>query len=216
MKRFITFAIASLVMASCATSATAIEQRVTSASALGMQVAPAVKLTRESILDVIFLSGNSKVKTLLEQQVDAAILEMQLQEAYERQLLSNTNNLGVALDNVRNQVGKTWYVFSGSTPSGWDCSGLVMWTYSHLGIELEHSATAQMRSGELVTNPKPGDLVAFLYKGRDSAYHVGLYERPDTMLHSGGKPGDKTELRSISKFAGDYSDVVYIRIVKTN
>jgi hypothetical protein len=50
-------------------------------------------------------------------------------------------------------VEKTWYVFSGSTPSGWDCSGLVMWFYSDFNIELTHSATDQMNSGLLVDTP---------------------------------------------------------------
>jgi cell wall-associated NlpC family hydrolase len=209
MKRFITFAIATLVMASCATSVAAVE-RVNTLSAKAITVVPRVLMSDDFFLRM------AREKTLLEQHHAAAILEQQRQEAYERQLLSNTNNLEEALDKVNNTIGKTWYVFSGSTPEGWDCSGLVRWTYSHLGIELEHSATAQMRSGELVETPKIGDVVAFLYTGESKAYHVGIYMSPDTMLHAGGKKGDKTELRSISAFAGNYSDVVYTRIVKTN
>lgn len=209
MKRFITFGVATLVMASCATSVAAVE-RWTSASARAIAPSPT-----PVVIDNLFQDDN-RLKTLLEQHHAEALLEIQRQEAYEKQLLSNTNNLGVALDKVNEHVGKTWYVFSGSTPKGWDCSGLVMWTYNHLGIELEHSATAQMRSGETVETPKLGDVVAFLYKGQDRAYHVGIYMGPDTMIHSGGKKGDKTELRSISGFAGDYSDVVYTRIIKTN
>lgn len=196
-------------MASCATSVAATE-RLNTVSAQAITVVPTALISHDFFLKV------AREKTLLEQHHAAAILEQQRQEAYERQLLSNTNNLESALVKVNNTIGKTWYVFSGSTPDGWDCSGLVRWTYGHLGIELEHSATAQMRSGELVETPKVGDVVAFLYKGEARAYHVGLYMGPDTMLHSGGKKGDKTEIRSISAFAGDYSDVVYTRIVKTN
>ena len=131
-------------------------------------------------------------------------------------LTKNTTELGIAVNNARKHVGKTWYVFSGSTPSGWDCSGLVKWTYSHLGFDLYHSATAQMKFGKPVKNPKYGDIVGFKYNGASMFYHVGIYISEDLMLHSGGKRGDRTELRSISDFAGSYSTVSYSRIVDTH
>lgn len=131
-------------------------------------------------------------------------------------LSKNTKDLNSAMKKTIGQINKTWYVFSGSTPEGWDCSGLVMWTYSHLGFDLYHSATAQMETGWPVRKPKYGDIVGFKYNGSSSYYHVGIYISDDLMLHSGGKRGDKTELRSISDFAGGYSKVSYSRLVDTN
>lgn len=113
-------------------------------------------------------------------------------------------------------VGKTWYVFSGSTPKGWDCSGLTMWFYENLGVSLEHSATKQYRAGQLVTNPNPGDLVVFKYNDSNMAYHVGIYISENVMLHSGGKKGDKTEYQDIAAFAGNYSEVYYVRFIESN
>lgn len=131
-------------------------------------------------------------------------------------LSKNTKDLNSAMNKVKQKVNRTWYVFSGSTPEGWDCSGLVKWTYEHLGFDLYHSATAQIDFGRVVRKPKYGDLVGFQYFGSDRYYHVGIYISDDLMIHAGGKKGDKTELRSISDFAGNYSKVVYSRIVDTN
>lgn len=64
------------------------------------------------------------------------------------------------------------YVWGGSTPSGFDCSGLVMYVYAQLGISLPHYTVAQWS----VTMPistsemQPGDLVFF-----DGLGHVGIY-----------------------------------------
>lgn len=131
-------------------------------------------------------------------------------------LSENTKDLNKAVNKTMAQIGKTWYVFAGSTPAGWDCSGLVLWTYAHLGFDMYHSATAQMGYGRIVKEPKYGDIVGFKYNGASSYYHVGIYISEDLMLHSGGKRGDKTELRSISNFAGEHSKVFYSRIVDTN
>ena len=45
------------------------------------------------------------------------------------------------------KANKTSYVFSGSTPKGWDCSGMVRWTYKQIGITLPHSANKQAHIG---------------------------------------------------------------------
>jgi cell wall-associated NlpC family hydrolase len=55
-----------------------------------------------------------------------------------QRLMKNSTMVNSVIEKLKNRVGKTWYVFSGNTPSGWDCSGLTMWFYQQLGIELEH------------------------------------------------------------------------------
>jgi cell wall-associated NlpC family hydrolase len=137
--------------------------------------------------------------------------EAEQQEALEE----NTRKLNNAIEAVTDRVGKTRYVFSGSTPSGWDCSGLVMWVYSKLGVELQHSASIQQYAGVTVEQPKLGDIVVFKYNGRKSAHHVGIYLYPDTMIHAGGGKGDETSIVSISKFAGEHSKVIYKRVIET-
>jgi hypothetical protein len=115
---------------------------------------------------------------------------------------------------LEEQIGKTHYVFSGSTPRGWDCSGLVKWFYQGLGVELWHSASIQKNSGVKVDTPKRGDIVAFGYKS-NTAGHVGIYISEDVMLHSGGGPGQSTSYKSISEFGKNYGEITYTRILNT-
>ena len=131
------------------------------------------------------------------------------------QLRSNTVKLNNVVSQLKDRVHKTWYVFSGDSPRGWDCSGMTMWAYGQLGVNLEHRASKQKYEGTLVKTPKVGDIVAFTYKGSQSAYHVGIYLGPDTMIHAGGGKGDYTSIVRISNFAGKYSNVTYTRILQT-
>lgn len=67
------------------------------------------------------------------------------------------------------------YVWGGSGPYDFDCSGLTMYVYRQVGISLPHSAAAQYNCGTHVSRDQlqPGDLVFFSYGGYIS--HVGMY-----------------------------------------
>jgi cell wall-associated NlpC family hydrolase len=64
------------------------------------------------------------------------------------------------------------YVWGGASPSGFDCSGLVMYAYAQVGISLPHSSYAMANMGSYVPEDQlqPGDLVFF-----DADGHVGMY-----------------------------------------
>jgi cell wall-associated NlpC family hydrolase len=159
---------------------------------------------------------NNQVGWIVERANKQSLLEKQ--EAHKKQLASNTLDIQRAVGSTKEYVGKTWYVFSGSSPRGWDCSGLVLWTYEKLGVKLRHSASAQMNAGTKVKTPKYGDIVSFKYRGSNLAFHVGIYISEDAMLHSGGKRGDRTEVHSISEWAKNNgnSTIVYTRLIETN
>lgn len=65
------------------------------------------------------------------------------------------------------------YVWGAAGPDAFDCSGLVMWAYAHVGISLEHYTGDQWNEGEHISRSElePGDLV-FFYQ---DIGHVGLY-----------------------------------------
>lgn len=131
------------------------------------------------------------------------------------QLQANEDKINAAIRKLNSHVGKTWYVFSGATPAGWDCSGLTMWFYEQVGIELEHRASKQDTAGTATTDPKPGDLVVFKYNGSNDAYHVGIYIGDGKMIHA-PKHGHVTRVEDIDTFAGNYSKVSYRRIIDSN
>lgn len=77
-----------------------------------------------------------------------------------------------ALQAALNQRG-TPYVYGGAAPGGFDCSGLMQWSYAQAGISLPRTSQAQQNVGQPVSrsNLKPGDLVFY----GSPAYHVGMY-----------------------------------------
>jgi peptidoglycan DL-endopeptidase CwlO len=91
------------------------------------------------------------------------------------------------------------YVYGGSSPSGFDCSGLVMYVYAQLGISLPHYTVAQWNATEPISSPAPGDLVFFNGLGHVGIYigggrfvdapHTGSVVRIDSIANFGGYDG---------------------------
>ena len=83
------------------------------------------------------------------------------------------NSIGVqALNYALSRVGDP-YVWGAAGPSAFDCSGLVMWAYAHVGISLLHYTGDQWNEGEHISRSQlePGDLVFFF----PDIGHVGMY-----------------------------------------
>lgn len=113
------------------------------------------------------------------------------------------NKIDKVLDKLKGYVGKTPYVFSGASPRGWDCSGLVMWVYKQLGVELPHSATAQLSVGKHVSDPKPGDIVVWGH-----GYHSGIYIGDGRVLNA-LNPSKDTNIVHVDDL---YGSVTYVHV----
>ena len=109
------------------------------------------------------------------------------------------------------RVHKTAYVFSGSTISGWDCSGMVRYTYKRLGITLEHSANKQAHSGKRVSKPRVGDVVVFAYKGSTSFYHSAIYLGNDLVINANALY-KTTVIQPLSDFSK--SQIRFVRVIE--
>lgn len=88
--------------------------------------------------------------------------------------------LAVALD----MVGKP-YRYGGASPRGFDCSGLVYYSYRRAGIQVPRTTTEQYRQSEhlKLANLQPGDLIFFKISRRKPS-HVGMYVGGGQFIHA--------------------------------
>ncbi|GAA2263871.1 hypothetical protein GCM10010145_40690 [Streptomyces ruber] len=88
---------------------------------------------------------------------------------------------GAAVAAVRSALGKP-YMWGASGPHGFDCSGLMQWSYARAGIGLPRTSQAQQHAGRQVplSEALPGDLVIY----RSDASHVGMYVGGGQVIHA--------------------------------
>ncbi|MER5794122.1 NlpC/P60 family protein [Streptomyces sp. NPDC001980] len=86
-----------------------------------------------------------------------------------------------AIAAARSALGKP-YVWGASGPSGFDCSGLMQWSYAHAGIHLPRTSQEQRHVGHQVplSQAQPGDLVVY----HSDASHVGMYVGNGQVIHA--------------------------------
>jgi len=89
-----------------------------------------------------------------------------------------------AADSALAMLGKP-YRRSGSTPTGFDCSGLVQYSYAKVGVTLPRETQAQRLEGRSVpaSELRRGDLVFFDQEGKKSS-HVGIYIGRGRFVHA--------------------------------
>lgn len=176
-----------------------------------------VNAPNPSLLTKIEAFGNLKNKidslenTIQAKDVTITFLKEQKQEQLQQQVQFYVST-DRALSELAAYIGKAPYVLSGSTPQGWDCSGLTRWFYkTYRGIDLPHSATKQKNQGTIVNAPIPGDIVAFTRSGSQNAYHVGIYLGGGLMIDALNSQKD-TVMQNINEFAKSNNiKVAYLR-----
>jgi cell wall-associated NlpC family hydrolase len=82
------------------------------------------------------------------------------------------------------------YKYRGETPSGFDCSGLVRYSYLNAGLDVPHGTKALLKVTRSVhrRDARKGDLVFFDQSGRKYS-HVGIYIGSDEFVHAPGTGG---------------------------
>nr|WP_237522880.1 C40 family peptidase [Streptomyces sp. SID1328] len=86
-----------------------------------------------------------------------------------------------ALAAARSALGRP-YVWGANGPSGFDCSGLMQWSYARAGVQLPRTSQAQRNAGHRVplSQARPGDLVIY----RSDASHVAMYVGDGQVIHA--------------------------------
>lgn len=123
-----------------------------------------------------------------------------------------TGNAKTVVSRALEQVDKM-YVWGGETPEvGFDCSGLVMWSYAQIGIQLPHSAdgiAGRLSGKEIplsVNSLKPGDI---LWKSG----HIAIYIGNDTFVHAPGRGKQITTANFTDRQKGQYAFTKAFRII---
>lgn len=114
-------------------------------------------------------------------------------------LSSAANSIGARAVDVAMQYIGVPYVYGGTTPRGFDCSGFSSYVYRQLGYSLNRTAASQASNGVVVASKadlQPGDLVLFNTTGYGIG-HVGIYIGNGNMVHA-PKPGTYVRVEDIS------------------
>ncbi len=123
----------------------------------------------------------------------------------EQETQSSTSSIGEQITQYAKQYLGCPYVYGGSGPKTFDCSGFTMYVYSNFGYSLSHSATAQSKLGTYVEkeNLQPGDLVFFLdYETMDGIGHCGIYIGDGNFIHASSGTGYCVKISTLT--SGSY------------
>ena len=116
---------------------------------------------------------------------------------YEGEMPDYSSTGGKAAVDLAMQFLGVPYVWGGTSPSGFDCSGLIYYVYGQLGYSLNRVADDQMKNGIPVSFEElaPGDLVGFGTGGYAS--HIGMYIGDGKMIHA-PHTGDVVKITDIT------------------
>ena len=91
-------------------------------------------------------------------------------------------------------------MWGGASPSGFDCSGLVMYVYAQLGISLPHYTVSQWNATIAISSSQlePGDLVFF-----DGLGHVGIYIGGGQFIHA-PYTGTVVQVSDLGAYGGSF------------
>lgn len=107
---------------------------------------------------------------------------------------------GNDIANAARQYLGVQYIWGGSDPSGFDCSGLVSYVYGKAGIQLPRTSYNQITVGASVSPDKlrPGDLVFFdTDRSKKGPDHVGIYLGGGKFVHA-PRPGQGVKISSLA------------------
>ena len=109
-----------------------------------------------------------------------------------------SHNKKSIIDTAQAMLGVNYYYGGTSPKTGFDCSGLVYYTYKKQGIKLPRTTTGQLKSVKRIykSSLRPGDLVFFAIN-HVTVSHVGIYLGNGQFIHS-PSTGKKVNITSMN------------------
>ena len=115
-----------------------------------------------------------------------------------------TSGNGASVVSYANQFLGCKYVYGGTSPNGFDCSGFTYYVYKHFGVTLNRTAAGQYSNGRKVSKSElqPGDLVMF----GSPIWHVGIYIGNGKIIHAANPSrGVTTDTINSGYYANNYT-----------
>ena len=142
-------------------------------------------------------AGDTTAATETEEPANNVPLEVMQQISSEE--------LGIQIANYALQYLGYNYCWGGASPqTGFDCSGLVYYTYSQFGYTLSRVAADQASNGRHVDELQPGDIICF-YSSGSYIGHVGIYIGDNKFVHAANSATGVI----VTELAGNYASRGY-------
>lgn len=152
-------------------------------------IAPSISEQSWNALQVLIANKIQEVISLMNEVFGENTVDMNFAINVGGSLQGNaqTNPQGesAVVDSARKYLG-TPYVWGGTSPSGFDCSGFVQYVLAQNGKSIPRTSQEQFASGQAVDKSQlqAGDLVFYDWSGGTEATHVGIYEGNGKMIHA--------------------------------
>ena len=139
-------------------------------------------LVSDTAVETTSRSNGGQRKT----ETQSANTEEQETKQEESIIVPSTGSSGADIAEFAKQFVGYSYVYGGTTPSGFDCTGFAYYVYNSCGVSLSRSCSVQSRSGVEVSRDElqPGDLILFNNGGNGTIGHVGIYIGDGYIVHA--------------------------------
>lgn len=158
-------------------------------------IAPSISEQSWNALQVLIANKIQEIISLMNEVFGENTVDMNFAINVNNGALSGNSQTNPQGDNEIINTAKSFlgtpYVWGGTSPSGFDCSGFTQYVLAQNGKSVPRTSQEQFASGQAVdkSNLQAGDLVFYNWSGGTEATHVGIYEGNGKMIHA-PHPGD--------------------------
>ncbi len=158
-------------------------------------IAPSISEQSWNALQVLIANKIQEIISLMNEVFGENTVDMNFAINVNNGALSGNSQTNPQGDNEIINTAKSFlgtpYLWGGTSPSGFDCSGFTQYVLAQNGKSIPRTSQEQFASGQAVDKSQlqAGDLVFYNWSGGTEATHVGIYEGNGKMIHA-PHPGD--------------------------